>query len=172
MKIARERAHRFRRKETILSEVFHIVLYQPEIPPNTGNVGRLCVAVGAALHLVPPLGFSTSEKAVRRAGLDYWRHVDLTEHASPEAFWGWAEGRRVHLFSARTTTSYLDCPFEEGDVLVFGSETKGLPADVRTRHPAYRLPMHPGPIRSLNLGNAVSVVTYEGLRQIRPPWFV
>lgn len=154
-----------------MSEVFHITLYQPEIPPNTGNVGRLCVGVGAALHLVHPLGFSTGEKAVRRAGLDYWRHVALTEHPDPEAFWAWAEGRRVHLFSAKAEATYLDCPFEEGDVLVFGCETKGLPPDVIARHRAYRLPMQPGPIRSLNLGNAVSVVTYEGLRQLRPPWF-
>jgi len=152
--------------------VFHIVLYQPEIPPNTGNVGRLCVAVGAALHLVHPLGFSTSDKAVRRAGLDYWRHVDLAEHPDGDAFWAWAEGRRVHLFSARTERTHVDCDYAEGDVLVFGCEPRGLPADVLARHPAYRVPMMPGPIRSLNLGNVVSVVTYEGLRHVRPSWFV
>ncbi|MEN0063261.1 MAG: tRNA (cytidine(34)-2'-O)-methyltransferase [Myxococcota bacterium] len=154
-----------------MSEVFHIVLYQPEIPPNTGNVGRLCVGVGASLHLVPPLGFSTDEKAVRRAGLDYWRHVALTEHASTAAFWDWAYGRRVHLFSAKATASVYDGRFEAGDVFVFGCETKGLPADVLSRGEAYRLPMKPGPIRSLNLGNAVSIVTYEALRQIGPAWF-
>jgi len=151
--------------------VFHIVLYQPEIPPNTGNVGRLCVAVGAALHLVHPLGFSTDEKAVRRAGLDYWHHVDLTEHADPDAFFAWARDRRVHLFSTRGSRTYLDCAFSPGDVLVFGCETRGLPDDVLDHHPAWRLPMRPGPIRSLNLGNTVSIVTYEGLRQIRPSWF-
>lgn len=148
-------------------------MFQPEIPPNTGNVGRLCVAVGAALHLVHPLGFSTDEKAVRRAGLDYWRHVDLTEHPDPRAFFDWADGRRVHLFSAKAERTYLDCDVQSEDVLVFGCETRGLPAEVRARYPAaWRLPMKPGPIRSLNLGNAVSVVTYDALRRIRPPWFV
>ncbi|MEM6926239.1 MAG: tRNA (cytidine(34)-2'-O)-methyltransferase [Myxococcota bacterium] len=147
------------------------MLYQPEIPPNTGNVGRLCVAVGAALHLVHPLGFSTDEKAVRRAGLDYWRHVDLTEHADPQAFFGWTAGRRIHLFSAKAERTYLECDFEEGDALVFGCETRGLPPEVLSRHAAWRLPMKPGPIRSLNLGNAVSIVTYEGLRQLGPSWF-
>ncbi len=150
--------------------VLHIVLYQPEIPPNTGNVGRLCLGVGARLHVVHPIGFSMDAKQVRRAGLDYWAQVDLTEHADPAAFWRWAEGRRVHLFSARGQQPYTACPFTDGAVLVFGRETVGLPKELVDRLGAWRIPA-PGPIRSLNLGNAVAVVTYEALRGLRPAWF-
>lgn len=151
----------------------HVVLYQPEIPPNTGNVGRLCVAVGARLHLVHPLGFSLQEKAVRRAGLDYWREVDLVEHAGPEAFWQWqaASGRAVHLFSTRGLRPYTAAAYAPGDVLVFGRETTGLPPELVEAHGAYRIPMVEGPIRSLNLGNAVSIVVYEALRQAHPALF-
>ncbi len=149
----------------------HIVLHRPEIPPNTGNVGRLCVAIGARLHVVHPIGFSMDERAVRRAGLDYWRHVDLVEHVDDEAFWRWASGRRVHLFSTRGAAAYTQCRFEAADVLVFGRETVGLPAELIERHGAWRIPMVEGPIRSLNLGNAVSVIAYEALRQSRPQLF-
>ena len=149
----------------------HVALYHPEIPPNTGNVGRLCVALGARLHVVHPIGFSMDAKAVRRAGLDYWRHVDLQEHPDEQAFWSWAEGRRVHLFSARGAAPYTRCPFEASDVLLFGCETVGLPAELVEARGAYRIPMLPGPIRSLNLGNAVSVVAYQALQRIRPSLF-
>jgi len=149
----------------------HVVLHQPEIPPNTGNVGRLCVAVGARLHVVHPIGFSMGAKAVRRAGLDYWRHVDLLEHADTAAFFDWVAGRRLHLFSARGGRSYRACRFAPGDVLMFGSEGSGLPADLVAAHDAYQIPMAPGPIRSLNLANSVSVVVYGALEQIQPPWF-
>src|SRR5690606_5289781 len=96
-----------------------IALYHPEIPPNTGNVGRLCVGLGLRLHVVHPIAFAMDERAVRRAGLDYWQHVDLVEHASEEAFWAWAEGRRVHLFSSHGKRPYTRCPFRAGDVLLF-----------------------------------------------------
>ncbi len=151
--------------------LFHVALYHPEIPPNTGNVGRLCVGLGARLHVVHPIGFSMDAKAVRRAGLDYWRHVDLVEHADEAAFWSWAEGRRVHLFSARGLAPYTACPFAPGDVLLFGRETVGLPAALVAARGAWRIPMRPGPIRSLNLSNAVAVVAMEAARQVRPPWF-
>jgi len=148
----------------------HIVLYHPEIPPNTGNVGRLCVGLGLRLHLVHPLGFDIDAKAVRRAGLDYWKHVDLQEHVDAAAFWHWAEGRRVHLFSAQGAKVYTHCPWQEGDVLVFGRESVGLPDDLVASHGAWRLPMT-GPIRSLNLGNTVCTVTYEALQTVRPALF-
>ena len=150
----------------------HLVLYCPEIPPNTGNVGRLSVAVGARLHLVHPLGFSLEEKAVRRAGLDYWRHVDLVEHPDADAFWSWCEGRRVHLFSTRGGAPYTRCAYAPADVLVFGPETVGLPRSQVESRGAYHIPMWAGPIRSLNLANAVAIVAYEALRQTRPGRFV
>ncbi|MCB9663530.1 MAG: tRNA (uridine(34)/cytosine(34)/5-carboxymethylaminomethyluridine(34)-2'-O)-methyltransferase TrmL [Alphaproteobacteria bacterium] len=149
---------------------FHVVLYHPEIPPNTGNVGRLCLGLGLRLHLVHPLGFSTDAKAVRRAGLDYWQHVDLVEHADEDAFWRWAEGRRVHLFSSKGARSHVACPYAPDDVLVFGRETVGLPDDLVARHGAWRIPMT-GPIRSLNLSNAVAVVAYRALERIDPDLF-
>lgn len=149
----------------------HVALYHPEIPPNTGNVGRLCVALGARLHVVHPIGFSMDAKAVRRAGLDYWRHVDLQEHPDEEAFWAWAAGRRVHLFSAHGGEAYTRCPYEPGDVLLFGRETVGLPPELVRQRGAWRIPMLEGPIRSLNLGNAVSVVVYQALQRIRPELF-
>ncbi len=150
----------------------NIVLYHPEIPPNTGDVGRLCVAMGAHLHVVHPIGFSMDAKAVRRAGLDYWQHVPLTEHADEASFWRWAEGRRVQLFSTRGGAAYTECRFEPEDVLVFGKETAGLPRALLAEHPSWHIPMADGPIRSLNLSNAVAVVAYEALRQSRPWIFV
>jgi len=148
----------------------HIVLYHPEIPPNTGNVGRLSVGVGAALHLVHPLGFATDEKTVRRAGLDYWRYVQLTEHPDEASFWRWAEGRRVFLFSSHGQRPFTAPRYERGDVLVFGCETKGLPKELVAARGAYTLPMT-GPTRTLNLSNAVAVVTYRALFDVTPELF-
>jgi tRNA (cytidine/uridine-2'-O-)-methyltransferase len=147
-----------------------IVLYQPLIPQNTGNVGRLCVGLEARLHLVHPLAFDTSEKAVRRAGLDYWKLVDLIEHPDPDAFWAWLGDRRFHLFSTAGAVSYTAVRYQPGDALIFGCETVGLPRELVARHGAVFIPC-PGPIRSLNLSNAVSVVAYEALRQLRPSLF-
>ena len=151
--------------------MLHVVLVNPEIPPNTGNVGRLCVAVDATLHVVHPIPFQMDAKAVRRAGLDYWKHVRLVEHADTDAFWSWAEGRRVHLFSSHGRASYLDCPYQDDDVLVFGRETVGLPREWVEERGGYHVPMAPGPIRSLNLGNAAAIVVYAAVARIRPPWF-
>jgi tRNA (cytidine/uridine-2'-O-)-methyltransferase len=148
----------------------HVVLYHPEIPQNTGNIGRLCVGVHVRLHVVHPIGFSMSERAVRRAGLDYWKHVDLVEHLTEQDFWGWAAGRRVFLLSTHATTPYTQPTYREGDVLVFGRETKGLPEDVKASHPMLRIPMD-GPVRSLNLSNSVAVVVYAALQDVRSSLF-
>lgn len=148
----------------------HIVLYNPEIPPNTGNIGRLCLGLGLRLHLVHPLGFSIGEKAVRRAGLDYWKNVDLQEHADGDAFWAWAKGRRVRLFTTKSDRPYTAGQYEPGDVLVFGRETKGLPEPLIEAFGGWTIPMD-GPIRSLNLSNAVAIVTYHAMQQVKPELF-
>jgi tRNA (cytidine/uridine-2'-O-)-methyltransferase len=148
----------------------HIALYHPEIPPNTGNIGRLCLGIGAALHVVHPIGFSMDAKTVRRAGLDYWRQVDLREHANEDAFWSWVGDRTVHLFSKRGGSSFAQCPFASGDVLLFGCETVGLPRDLIEARGAYRIPMT-GPTRSLNLSNAVAVIAYQALLTVQPELF-
>jgi tRNA (cytidine/uridine-2'-O-)-methyltransferase len=142
------------------------VLVRPEIPNNTGNIGRTCVATGCALHLVRPLGFDLSEKACRRAGLDYWPRLDLHEHADWAAYEGASAGSRRWLFSARAERSLFEAELHPGDHLVFGGETAGLPAPVLEADPSrvLRLPMVPGE-RSLNVATVVSVVVYEGLRQ-------
>ncbi len=149
--------------------VLHIALVWPEIPQNTGNVGRLCLGIGARLHLVHPIGFQTDDKAVRRAGLDYWKHVDVVEHADLAAFDAWRGERPTHYFSSHGIGPYTATPFQEGDVLVFGRESVGLPPELVARG-AWTIPMT-GPIRSLNLANAVSVVAYGALQRLRPGLF-
>lgn len=147
----------------------HIALIWPEIPQNTGNVGRLCLGLGARLHLVHPLGFQTDERAVRRAGLDYWKHVDVVEHADLAAFDAWRGDRRTYYFSSHGQGPYTKIPFQEGDVLVFGRESVGLPAELLAGG-SWTIPMT-GPIRSLNLANAVSVVAYGAMQRLRPELF-
>jgi len=144
---------------------FHIALIQPEIPQNTGNIGRLALGLQCRLHLVHPLGFSLSEKAVRRAGLDYWKHVDVQEHHSTEEFFSWVKQRQVLLFSTKASQSYRTAKIAADSVLVFGPESKGLSAALRSQYPCFTIPMV-GPIRSLNLSNAVAVAAYEALHQI------
>jgi len=148
----------------------HVALYQPEIPPNTGNIGRLCVGVGAVLHVIHPIGFSMDAKAVRRAGLDYWQHVDLREHADGDAFWRWAGARRVHLFSSHGQRSHRQLVAEDDDVLLFGPESVGLPRAWVEARGAYRIPLW-GPVRSLNLSNAVAVAVYAALESVVPERF-
>ena len=155
---------------TETSPRFHIALLNPEIGPNAGNIGRLCLGLRARLHLVHPLGFRTDEKAVRRAGLDYWKHVDVIEHADQDAFFEWVADRPLHLFSARGERSFLACPFEPGSVLLFGRESRGLPASLIEQHGAYKIPVEPT-VRSLNLSNAVAVVGYSALQQVAPELF-
>lgn len=151
----------------IVDPRLHIALVHPEIGPNAGSVGRLCLAIGARLHLVHPLGFQTDEKAVRRAGLDYWSEVDVVEHPDLGAFWSWLGDRRFHLYSSGGGRAYTAAPYARGDVLIFGSESVGLPRELVGRHGAYRIPM-PGPVRSINLANAVSVVAYAALQRVEP----
>ena len=148
----------------------HLVLVHPEIGPNTGNVGRLSVGLCARLHLVHPLGFQIDEKAVRRAGIDHWKQVDLVEHADLEQFRRWTQGRRVHRFSAGAARALGAAHFEPGDVLVFGPESVGLPASLEDLGEAWRIPLW-GPVRSLNLSNAVAVAAFSALRQLDPGRF-
>jgi tRNA (cytidine/uridine-2'-O-)-methyltransferase len=145
---------------------FQVCLVEPEIPPNTGSVARTCGATQSILHLVQPLGFSLDERAVRRAGLDYWHLVDVRVHADFPAFEAARPGGTLHFFSAGATQSYLDAPVVPGDCLVFGRESTGLPAELLGQHPGHvwGIPTI-GPVRSLNLSNAVSIVLYEALRR-------
>ena len=144
-----------------------VVLFEPEIPPNTGSVARLCAATGTRLHLVGRLGFSLEDRYLRRAGLDYWPHVDLAVHADWSAFLAARRPRRLHAFSSHGVDSYTRIAYDDGDALVFGGETRGLPEALRAElAPLYRIPMSTTAVRSLNLANAVSIVLYEGLRQL------
>ena len=146
-----------------------VVLVAPEIPQNTGSIGRLCVATASPLHLVDPLGFVVDDKHVRRAGLDYWEHVVLTRHASWDAFLAARPPGRLLLFAARPPgPSYTSIRFRADDVLVFGGESRGLPAAIREAHAdaIHTIPIHSPHVRSLNLANAVAIVLYEGLRQL------
>lgn len=147
----------------------HVVLVQPEIPPNTGSIARLCAATTVPLHLVRPLGFSLDDRYLKRAGLDYWPFVDLHVHDSWDAFVATEQPPALACFSARAPRTYLDAPFGAGPslYLVFGGETRGLDPAIRDAHAAalYRIPMLSDHVRSLNLSNAVSIVVYEALRQ-------
>jgi tRNA (cytidine/uridine-2'-O-)-methyltransferase len=147
---------------------FHIVLVNPEIPPNTGTTARLCAATDTRLHLVGPLGFSLEDRYLRRAGLDYWPHVDLEVHADWESFLGKHPGCCLRLYSARAERSYTAARYQHGDFLVFGAETHGLPAELLAGHAerTYAIPMSGRNVRSLNLANAAAIVLYEALRQI------
>jgi tRNA (cytidine/uridine-2'-O-)-methyltransferase len=144
----------------------HVVLYQPEIPHNTGSVGRTCVATGAKLWLVEPLGFRLDDYYLRRAGLDYWPSLEWEVVADWAALTARLPGSRFWLFSKSGTRDYHDVAYQTGDVLVFGSESAGLPESLRSTAGSdlLRIPIRPQ-VRSLNLSNAVAVVLYEGLRQ-------
>ncbi|MDQ2992131.1 MAG: tRNA (cytidine(34)-2'-O)-methyltransferase, partial [Candidatus Eremiobacteraeota bacterium] len=145
-----------------MSSPLHIALIEPEIPPNTGNVARLCAATGCRLHLVEPLGFSIDDKSLKRAGLDYWHLVDLEVHPSLDAFLEATASQRRWLFSTRAERTYAEAPFANDDVLVFGKETKGLPQALLDAHPemTLRVPMRPQSVRSINLSTTVGIVTY------------
>ena len=147
--------------------MFHIILHEPEIPPNTGNVMRLCANTGARLHLVKPLGFRLDEKSVRRAGLDYRELADVKVHESLEACLEALGRPRWFAFSTRASAAYDSASFERGDALLFGAEPRGLPDAVLAACPVerrLRIPMLAG-VRSLNLSNAVAVAVYEAWRQ-------
>lgn len=150
----------------------HVALWEPEIPPNTGNIARLCAATGTPLHLIGRLGFRLDDRSLRRAGLDYWPDVDVHRHADFVSFTETVQGvhgrARVLCFSAHAVTPYTDIAFEAGDVLLFGGETRGLPDDILAKFAAstFCLPMPSGKVRSLNLAVAVGIVLYEALRQL------
>ena len=146
---------------------FHIVLHQPEIPPNTGSIGRLCVCTGSQLHLIHPLGFDTSDYYLRRAGLAYWEKLPPTHHATWEDFLARTPARRLWLTSTKGARPYAQVPFQDGDGIVLGRETKGLPPELLEAY-ADRLVTIPMPgdfHRSLNQAQAAAVVLYEALRQ-------
>lgn len=145
----------------------HIVLIEPEIPGNTGNIARLCAANHLSLHLVKPLGFSLEDRYLKRAGLDYWHLVDVHIHENYEEMETSLAGHRFWLNTTKATQSYTQVAFEKEDVLVFGKETKGLPESLLAAYPqrCIRIPMIEE-ARSLNLSNAVAIVSYEALRQL------
>ena len=150
----------------------HIVLVEPEIPPNTGNIARSCAATGAQLHLVKPLGFSIDDRSLKRAGLDYWPFVKLEVHESLEEFSHSYEGRRMYLATTKGVHRHTDVQFQDEDMILFGRETKGLPKDFIAKHQenTIRIPMSADTrLRSLNLANSVNIVLFEALRQLDFP---
>ena len=144
----------------------HIVLHQPEIPANTGNIGRTCVAAGARLHLIEPMGFQINEKQVRRAGLDYWDKLDYTIYDCYSDFLAKNPGAKIYMATTKARQIYSDVSYEEDCYIMFGKESAGIPEDILVEHEetTIRIPMY-GEIRSLNLGNSVAIVLYEALRQ-------
>ncbi len=150
-----------------MEKPFHVVLYQPVIPQNTGSIARLCACTGAVLHLIHPLGFQTDEAKVKRAGLDYWEHVDIREHASWEAFLDAESPQEMYFFSKKAHHPFTEVAYPRGAYLVMGSETSGLPEDWFDKHPGrfLKIPMRTDLVRSLNLAQAAALVLYEGLRQ-------
>jgi tRNA (cytidine/uridine-2'-O-)-methyltransferase len=147
----------------------HIVLVEPEIPPNTGSIARLCGATDTTLDLVHPLGFKVDNKHLRRAGLDYWPHVNINHWKSLDALLQQNDEQSLYFLTTKTNRSYTDARFKPGDKLIFGKETKGLPEDILTLYSdrCLTIPMSNSNIRSLNLAMAAGIVLYEALRQIR-----
>lgn len=146
---------------------FHIVLVEPEIPPNTGSIARLCGATDTVLHLVRPLGFSTDDKQLKRAGLDYWEHVQIVYWDNLETFLAAQDERRLHFLSKKASRRYTEVRYQPGDYLVFGKETKGLPPEILRLYAdrCASIPMTNPNIRSINLAMAAAVVLYEAIRQ-------
>ena len=148
--------------------MLHIALWEPEIPPNTGNIARLCAATGADLHLIGRLGFRLDERSLRRAGLDYWPQIEVHRHAEMADFEKALNDSRILCFSAHAPKRYTDISFRDGDCLMFGGESRGLPQSVRRKYAGFihGIPMPAGKTRSLNLATAVGIVLYEALRQL------
>ena len=146
---------------------FNIVLVEPEIPPNTGSIARLCGATNTVLHLVEPLGFATDDRHLKRAGLDYWKFVDIRYWPNLETFLEAQDERRLFFLSKKVNTPYYQAKFQPGDYLVFGKETKGLPEEILALYQerCYTIPMTNPNIRSLNLAMSAGIVIYEALRQ-------
>lgn len=144
----------------------NIVLYEPEMPANTGNIGRTCVATGTRLHLIEPLGFKLSEKAVKRAGLDYWDKLDVTVYSDYQDFLDRNPGAKIYMATTKAPNVYTEASYEPDCYIMFGPEIRGIPEDilVKNQETCVRIPMW-GDIRSLNLSNSVSIILYEALRQ-------
>jgi len=150
--------------------MLNIVLVEPEIPSNTGNIARTCAATGSVLHLIRPLGFDISDKAVKRAGLDYWHLVDVRDYENLDDFFAKNDVTEPWLLSTKAPRCYTEATFSDGCYLFFGKETKGLPEEFLAKYydRCLRIPMR-AEARSLNLGNSVAIVTYEALRQLSAP---
>jgi tRNA (cytidine/uridine-2'-O-)-methyltransferase len=148
--------------------MLHIALWEPEIPPNTGNIARTCAATGTALHLIGRLGFRLDDRSLRRAGCDYWGEVEVQRYATLAEFEATRVGRRIFCFSARANVAYTQVRYQDEDCLLFGAESYGLPADVHERYADRMLcvPMPGGKVRSLNLATTAGIVLYEALRQV------
>ena len=151
--------------------MFHIVLVEPEIPQNAGNIARTCAATGTHLHMIRPLGFEVSDKYLKRAGLDYWHLVDISYYDSFEELQAKYPENRFFFFTTKGRHRHSDVAFQDGDFLVFGKETKGLPEELllKNEETCVRIPMLEE-ARSLNLGNSVAIATYEALRQLNFPY--
>lgn len=147
----------------------NIVLYQPEIPQNTGNIARTCVLTNSTLHLIKPMGFKIDDKQVKRAGLDYWSELKLEIHESYEEFIEKYGNEKIYLATTHGGEHYDEVSFKEGDFIMFGRETSGVPEEVHNAHKGIRIPMIKTSTRSLNLSNTVAIVAYEALRQIGFP---
>lgn len=146
--------------------VLHVVLYQPEIPANTGNIARLCGAAQIRLHLIHPLGFRVDDRHLKRAGLDYWHEVDIRHHPDFEAFLAYADGKgRIMVLTRHAQAPYTEAGVERGDFLLFGQETRGLPSYIMESFPCYSVPMW-GRVRSLNLSTTVGIVAYHCLHRL------
>lgn len=148
---------------------FQVVLVSPEIPPNTGNIARMCAATGSRLHLIEPMGFTITDAKLKRAGLDYWDSIKPETHTNWDAFIATVKPRRLWLFSTSGKQSLYDVNFEPGDALVFGCETRGLPDELLAKHPdrVVGLPIRTDHVRSLNLSTTAGIAVYEALRQIQ-----
>jgi tRNA (cytidine/uridine-2'-O-)-methyltransferase len=162
------RAGRARESDGDDHAVLHVALWEPEIPPNTGNIARLCAATDSVLHLIGRLGFRLDNRALRRAGLDYWPFLDVRQHVDMADFEASLPGARVFCFSVRAGTRYTQVAYQDGDCLLFGGESRGLLASVLERAGARALciPMLSDRVRSLNLATAVGIALYEALRQL------
>ena len=145
----------------------NIVLYEPEIPANTGNIGRTCVATGTRLHLIEPLGFRLNEKQIKRAGMDYWKDLDVTTYVNYQEFLEKNPGAKIYMATTKGQNVYTEVSYEEDCYIMFGKESAGIPEDilVNNQETCVRIPMI-GDIRSLNLSNSVAIVLYEAVRQI------
>ena len=147
----------------------NIVLFEPEIPMNTGNIGRLSLASGSNLHLVKPFGFELDDKRVKRAGLDYWKHISLFVYDSIEEFYAKNQGKKMAYFSSHGEQDYWSLDYQDDLYLIFGKESVGLSEDITSKNKdrTYKIPLFSSHVRSINLANAVSIVVYEGIRNVK-----